>query len=59
LTGGKSKISLRSQYKDDYVGLFEFVSQLAYMSELTANKYTRAYYIKFHHWRESLLDENE
>lgn len=56
VTGGKSRISLRSQYKDDYVGIFEFITQLAYMSELTANKYTRAYYIKYHRWRTSLLD---
>jgi hypothetical protein len=31
-TSGGSRIRLRTQYKGDYIGLYEFISQLSYLS---------------------------
>lgn len=44
-TGGNAKIKLQTQYTGDHIGLYEFVTQLGYLSTLTAVKYSLAYYL--------------
>lgn len=50
-TGGSAQIKLRTFYKGDYIGLYEFITQLSYLSDLTAIKYSLAYYVKYRFWR--------
>ena len=56
-TGGCSQIKLRTFYKGDYIGLYEFITQLSYLSDLTAIKYSLAYYVKYRFWREALRED--
>ena len=49
-TGGKSSISLRNIYTNDFVGLYEFVTQLSHQSILKTVKYSLTYLLKFTDW---------